>query len=626
VRAVVFLLGAFALAPAAHSASIEISTKAFSPAAGALTINAEVQRAARFGVRLSNLHDRPLGWLDPPARRRAALVLWDGTLDGRQVRDGYYQVELVIGGKVAAAAGFRVDTTPARLAGLRVSNGSAPFAGDGPLLTTLSPNGDGFREFAGIHFTLTEPAAVTLDVQRTGAMDAETIYTRTWRFREGKHSVGWVPAPGLQARTYVLSLTTRDTAGNELTYGSPDPRVGRHPRAPVVRIIGIDAAFTRQSYAPGQLGALRISTDATELDLQVFRTGPERLVTYADYLLEGEPVTEPQTIDWERFRGGPYTTGFRIGSWPSGLYFVKLTSPDGRVGYAPFVVRPALPGLLSRVAVVLPTNSWQAYNFYDADGDGWGDTWYAGPPHQRVALDRPYLRRGVPPFFYRYDQGFLHWLYWNDKTVDFLAESDLESLSGEALAAAYTLVVFPGHTEYVTEREYDAVVRYRDLGGNLMFLSANNFFRRVDLEDEGRVLRKIGQWRDLGRPEASLIGVQYIANDRGEHQGLYTVLDTSPTPWLWEGTGLAGGSTFGEPVGGYGIEIDHTAPESPPGTIVLAQIPDLFGPGLTAQMTYYETDSGAKVFAAGTLDFGGSALTEPVSQLLENLWMRLTKP
>ncbi|MDP9318197.1 MAG: hypothetical protein M3O94_03810, partial [Actinomycetota bacterium] len=423
---------------------------------------------------------------------------------------------------------------------------------------------------------------------------------------------------------YILSLTTEDTAGNTLTYGSPDPFVGRYPRAPVVRVQGIDAAFTRQSYAPGQVGALSIATDAPRMTMQVFRTGPEHIVTYADYLLEGVPVTEPAAIDWERWQSSPHELDIRIGDWPSGLYFVKLTAPDGRVGYAPFVVRPALLGLASRVAVVLPTNTWQAYNFYDRNGDGWGDTWYAGPPHQRVALDRTYLRRGVPPFFYRYDQGFLHWLYWTGKTVDFLAESDLESLSGEELAAAYDLVVFPGHTEYVTTHEYDAIVRYRDLGGNLMFLSANNFFWRVTRE--GPVLTRTTEWRDLGRAEAGLIGVQYLANDRGERQGLFSVLDLAATPWLWTATSLGQGSTFGQAVGGYGIEIDHTAPESPPRTIVLAQIPDLFGPGLTAQMTYYETPAGAKVFAAGALDFGGSATTEPVTQLLENLWVKLSKP
>jgi hypothetical protein len=623
VGAVVFLLGALALSPGAHPASIEISTRTFSPSAGPLTITAQIDRDVRLGVRLSNLHGKPLGWLDRPAARSQVLVLWEGRVDGRKVRDGYYQAELVVAGRVVAAAGFRVDDTPARLDHLRVSNGTTPFAGDGPLLTTLSPNDDGFRDTVQIQFTLSEPAAVTLDVQRT-TMETATVYTRTWRLREGRHTLGWRPASNVTARTYVLSLTTEDTAGNSITYGSPDPFVGQYPRAPVVRIQGIDAALTKQSFAPGQFGVLQISTDAPAFDLQVFRAGPEQIVTYADFLLEGVPIADPVEVDWGRWRDAPNSMGFRIGSWPSGLYFAKLTAPDGRVGYAPFVVRPTQLGLVSRVAVVLPTNTWQAYNFYDRDGDGWGDTWYAGPPHQRVALDRPYLHRGVPPFFYRYDQGFLHWLYWTGKTVDFLAESDLESLSGEELAAAYDLVVFPGHTEYVTTHEYDAIVRYRDLGGNLMFLSANNFFWRVT--QQGPVLTRTTQWRDLGRAEAGLIGVQYLANDRGERQGLFSVLDPTVTPWLWTDSSLEQGSTFGTAVGGYGIEIDHTAPESPPRTIVLAQISDLFGPGLTAQMTYYETPAGAKVFAAGALDFGGSATTEPVAQLLENLWAKLSRP
>jgi hypothetical protein len=59
---------------------------------------------------------------------------------------------------------------------------------------------------------------------------------------------------------------------------------------------------------------------------------------------------------------------------------------------------------------------------------------------------------------------------------------------------------------------------------------------------------------------------------------------------------------------------------------VLAEIPDLFGPGATAQMTYYETPAGAKVFAAGALDFGGSVTTWPIRRVLANLWARLSAP
>ena len=73
--------------------------------------------------------------------------------------------------------------------------------------------------------------------------------------------------------------------------------------------------------------------------------------------------------------------------------------------------------------------------------------------------------------------------------------------------------------------------------------------------------------------------------------------DTSVAPWLFEGTGLENGDTLGEEVGGFGIEIDQTTPLSPPGTKVLALIPNLFGPGLHAEMAYYETDAGARVWS-----------------------------
>jgi len=324
-------------------------------------------------------------------------------------------------------------------------------------------------------------------------------------------------------------------------------------------------------------------------------------------------------------RDAPHDVVVRVPNVRSGFYYAQFSAPDGRVGYAPFVVRPSELGATGRVLVVLPTNTWEAYNFQDANGDGYGDTWYAGAPNQTVDLRRAFIARGVPPRFYRYDLPFLHWLYWSGKNAEFIADSDFQAIaSGDDLAKAYDLVVFEGHEEYVGTHEYDVVERFRDVGGNLMFLSANNFFWRV--EKTGQVLRRSGQWRQVGRPEAGLIGVQYRANDDGQRQGLFTLADTAIAPWLWDGTGLATGSTFGQFVGGYGIEIDARAASTPPGTIVLATVPDLFGPGVSAEMTYYETPAGAKVYAAGTLDFGGSSTFWPVKRVLENLWARLSIP
>jgi hypothetical protein len=78
--------------------------------------------------------------------------------------------------------------------------------------------------------------------------------------------------------------------------------------------------------------------------------------------------------------------------------------------------------------------------------------------------------------------------------------------------------------------------------------------------------------------------------------------------------------------GVYGIEIDARTPASPPGMRVLASIPDLLGAGRSAEMTYYETPAGAKVFAAGTLNFAASLDRPEVRRLVENVWARLSRP
>ena len=92
------------------------------------------------------------------------------------------------------------------------------------------------------------------------------------------------------------------------------------------------------------------------------------------------------------------------------------------------------------------------------------------------------------------------------------------------------------------------------------------------------------------------------------------------------GCSPARGSCRVDAFGRYGIEIDARAPSSPPGTVLLAQIPDLIGPGVSAHMTYYETPAGARVFAAGAFGFVSAPLARPVAQLLENLWAQLAEP
>lgn len=381
----------------------------------------------------------------------------------------------------------------------------------------------------------------------------------------------------------------------------------------------IQAVFVKRSYAPGERAELMFEAPRRAVVVQVFRVGLERLRPRRDDVLLGVAAAPPVSIRGQG-RGRVRRLSVAIGQWPSGLYFARLGAAGGWLGFAPVVVR-ARPAARTRVAVIVPTNTWQAYNFRDVDRDGVGDTWYADSEIPSVDLRRTYLNRGVPPHFRGYDRGFHRWLARSGRSADYFADDDLERFSGARLAALYDLIVFPGHEEYVTEHVYDSIVRFRDLGGNLAFLSANNFFYRV--ERRGDRLFRTGRWRDLGRPEAPLIGSRFVGWFENRHPNRpYLVVGSAAAPWLFQGTGLRNGHRFGL----YGIEVDARAPDSPPGTRVLARIPNVFGRGRSAEMTYYETATGAKVFAAGVLNFGGSAEWPAVSRLLSNLWNRLSLP
>jgi hypothetical protein len=624
MRRLALVLLVLAWPATAQAADLTIARKDFSPVEDRLLIRAALPKPQRVGLQLATKQGRALGWIVQPQRRRYLTLRWNGRLKGARVADGRYLIRLIEAGREVASSPLRIDQTTPKITDIDAHNRERiPFQGDNDRLTTISPNGDGLRESAKISFTLSERARVHFEVTRT-VSTPQTIYELTANLPPGRNTFTWQPHWSVGARTYLVRFTAIDGAGNRRTYGADNARKGRKLRSAVVRMLGVDAGFTGESYVASSLARLAIETDAETLTLQTFRAGPEDTPTHSDIIMNGVPVNEPVTIPWTA-RSHRATLNFAVGPWPTGVYFVKLTANDGRIGYAPFVVHPTVLGATSRIAVVMPTNTWQAYNFRDADGNGWGDTWYAKGAQSTAALGRMFIRRGVPPQWRKYDVGFLRWLQWTSKQPEVLTETDLESIhTAEELISLYDFVIFPGHTEYVTQHEHDLIRNYRDLGGNLAFLSANNFFWEVRLE--GRVLRRTRLWRDLGQPESEIIGVQYRANDDGRIQKPFVVRAATTAPWFYEGTGLADGSVFGQELGGYGIEIDQTTPLTPPGTIVLAEIPDLYGPGLTAQMTYYETGNGAKVFAAGALDFGGTATLWPVRRMLENLWARLATP
>jgi hypothetical protein len=515
---------------------------------------------------------------------------------------------IVVLGLTAGAQASVSGARPAPLLShLSVSSANA-FGGDNALLATVSPNGDGYRDDARIRFFLRAAADVSASARSTDPTpqklpQPQWVYHR--HLAKGWHTLLWQPQSTLAPATYVIAVRT-STRSAASVYG----RLGRRsaqPPGPIVRVLGVDAVFDKSSYAPGEVAHLRVSTDASALTLRVVdvagsETQPQETA------LDG-PTVFSAAYDWGLKRDRGSSVDIPVGNWTSGVYFARVTADDGRVGYAPFVVKATKH---SRVAVLIADRTWSAYNFYDANNDGFADSWYAGGPWS-TSLARPYMHNGIPWGFWASEWPTLRWLRLHHVTPDFLAESDLEAY-GVTLSQHYDLVVVPSHFEYATYAEFGALERYRDDGGDLIFLASNNLFWKVNVS--GSVMTKVGQWRALGHPESWIVGTQYAGSQDGD-QGPYTITDSPSATWAFAGTGLASGDTFGN----TGTEFDTITRYSPPNTHVLAYVRTDHHLG---QMTYYQKGN-AKVFAAGTF-LQGSVLDSVVSRLLENIWARSDAP
>jgi len=385
------------------------------------------------------------------------------------------------------------------------------------------------------------------------------------------------------------------------------------------------AGFDARSYAPGQVATLEIGGGQTSrATLQIFQAGASGTPAPAaapgwDKNTFGKPVTTPRQVqrpaDQRR-----WLVHVRLGSsWPSGDYVARL-SWGPHTDYAPFVLRPSRLES-APVLVVEPTNTWHAYDVVD------GDSWYLDSSVHVIDLTHPFastrvtgtpVQAGLPEQFQRFDLGFLRWYWHSGYQADFISDDDLERISNAEQLSRYRLIVFAGHEEYVTSHTFDLITAYRNAGGNLAFLSANNFFYRVNVA--GNTMTGRTPWRDLGRPEAALVGAQYAGWDEGHYPNRpYRITNTAAAPWLFAGTHLHDGSS----VGNYGIEVDEPNSASPPGTHVLAVIPNELGPGKPAEMTIY-TRGRSTVFDAGAINFEASAHWPQLSRFFSNLWSHLS--
>ena len=298
----------------------------------------------------------------------------------------------------------------------------------------------------------------------------------------------------------------------------------------------------------------------------------------------------------------------------SGIYAARLRiggedSPETE-DYIPFVVRPPRGKTTSKLAFILPTNSYLAYSndnlctncvvaellagkvpvmtaadlylnehreyglsTYSLHSDGSGVCYSS---RLRPILNmRPKYRTSGMGITWQFpaDLSVIGWLEHNNYEYDIITDEDLHKEGVDSLKP-YNCVITGTHNEYVSEKMLDAMEDYVAEGGRFFSTGANAYYWVVGFSDEQpwcMEVRKLeagmrawaakpgeyymqttgekgGLWRTRGRPPQKFAGVGFIAEGFDTAEKYRKMPDAwhRTVSWITEGVD-------GEIIGDHGL-------------------------------------------------------------------------
>lgn len=425
------------------------------------------------------------------------------------------------------------------------------------------------------------------------------------------------------------------------------------------------------SYVAGDTLTLHISTSFPRHSVVISRLGGTREEVWRDDHVPGKTYPTPRDAYANGCGWPPAVTMTVPESWRSGCYAATTGMNDpvdprrwieGQTIF--FVVRSPRPGRDTPILLQMSTNTWNAYNnwggksLYNFNSAG-------GERSTRVSFQRP-----IPGEVYQRELPFIQWAERQGYILDYAVNADLEF--HPELLDHYRLVLSVGHDEYWSAKMRDHLEAFVGRGGNVAFFSGNVSCWQVRFSDDGTgllcykssftedptyqsdgpnpTLTTLWSHPLVNRPENMMtgVGMQWGGYHRSHGQlmdgsGAFTV--HRPEHWVFEGTGLGDGDSFGgeHTIVGYecdGCEYTLVAGKPEPtgqdGTprdfVILATAPAQWGaaewegfgiiPGDrvgNACMGVHTRRGGGTVFTSGTTDWahglaGGDRVVERVTR------------
>ena len=303
-----------------------------------------------------------------------------------------------------------------------------------------------------------------------------------------------------------------------------------------------------------------------------------------------------------------------------GAYCLRLQSVNDRS--ITYQVPLLLRSVKSRaVAVVASTNTWQAYNDFSGLSNyadrvspwplGWVKKLMAllniqlhfGDRHHFPSVPLPTNRPNDAIDLDMRDpqscpiENFSHLLRAEWSLLRFLEQENIEynlycdrDLAQDAEITDAEILIFNTHSEYWSEEMIGRLKAYLHSGGQALFVSGNNQYRKVDLLEDSLV---VYDFKTDSKGTAELLGAAYDARGYQSYGGFRIA---AAEHWLFEGSDVASGDSFacavdqtGQQKGASGYETDKITEHS--GAVTVLAIGDnQEGP---AYMVYKQVGDGA---------------------------------